>query len=522
MNFSQVIAQIKDRVDLVDYAQQYISGFKRHGNKGKGLCPFHNEKTPSFTVGQQYYHCFGCGEHGDIFTFLQKIKQKAFVDIVRELADEFRIDIGSGQLNNEYKQLQMVLQDFISKAHKNVHLAQSYLDSRGITQSSIKRFQLGFVNQELLNYCQNIDADIRQKLGINHMLKDRVLFPIKSAGSIVGMGARSLGDQMPKYINSPDSILFQKRRLLYGDGFFGENNKQTLVCEGYTDVILAHQLGYKAVAPLGTSFTQDQLPRLWQIDKCPYLCFDGDSAGRQATLKASKICIQFVSHETSVKVISMPHNLDPADVILKQGEVVFDGYVQNAQELGDYIVNEMLKEVQTADQARRVKSELRQILNSMNDRDTRDVLATFWRQKLDNYIFKMGVKTSKKIKIPTIKKGDFVCLLLGIVLVKPEILEQIYDDFSALDTKEHESIWSAIINHEPVQDKRYIQAAQGLTKGLEKVEQYVQVWNEIHSQYTLSLYKEELQRLKQTLNQEFTQEVWDRIAYLNQILLKTD
>ncbi len=530
MNFSQIVAQIKDRVDLVEYVGRYVV-LKRFGAYYKGLCPFHNEKTSSFTVRSEFYHCFGCGEHGDIFSFLQKIKQCAFTDVVKDLAQDLGIEIRHN-IDNEYIQMQKLLKDFILQAQENVHLAGDYLHKRGITQQSIKQFQLGFVTQELLNKFHSTDPEIKQKLGIGYMLKDRLLFPIKSGGQFVGVGARILHDNLdngPKYINSPDSVLFQKRRLLYGDSFFEQGKKETIICEGYTDVILISQIKgdvmYKAVAPLGTAFTHEQLLRLWQIDKHPYICFDGDIAGRTASLKAAKLSLQYLGADNGVKIVNLPLDMDPAEVILDMGAEKFHSAMQQSQDLSDYIIDRMLSTADSPEKIFHIKTELRQLLLNMQNRDARDIFAQFWKKRIDNHIFSLGIhKKQKPIeKLPYIsdKQSPNLKILLGLLILKPEMLDYVYDKFLTIDmSQDMQEIQGMILEGrydlKMEEYKRYI---ADMVKYITTDEEHIMLWLDTYKLYQRSVYQAELEKLKKEIIDDFTPQSWDRIMYLNNLLL---
>lgn len=607
MNFTQAVSQIKERVDLVEYIGRYVA-LKRFGVYYKGLCPFHHEKTPSFTVRPEFYHCFGCGEHGDVFSFLQKIKQQAFVDIVKDLANDLGIEL-RGDVDDEYTKMQNILKDFVAAAQSKIGLSEvrDYIGRRGISEQSVKQFQLGFVTQDVLNKFSGVETDLKQKLGINFMLKDRLLFPIKNGGQLVGIGARILHDNLehgPKYINSPDSVLFQKRRLLYGDGFFDNSHtsaagvKKTLICEGYTDVILVSQASiisgtssnnngleyvYRAVAPLGTAFTHEQLLRLWQIDKKPYICFDGDGAGRAATLKAAKLALQYLGGETSARIMTMPPGMDPAEVIQQFGLVKFKEYMEQAQELSEYIIVQTLDHAQTPEQVLQIKQELRQLLLSMQNRDARDIFAQFWKKKIEKKVFSLsagdtgeknangdnrGFKSNDNDKnnryrswsgvnarngfdgngrfierrLPKVTEtvAPHLKILLGLIAVKPELLEYVYNEFIELELDERMSeAQQAILDGESgALVEEYGKYVKNLVEQLDghsgkgtidnfnvniehgDSKEYVALWLETYKLYRKSKISDELKELKILLEKEFAQETWDRIVYLNQMLMK--
>lgn len=440
MNLAQVIQQIKERTSLVEYVGRYVS-LKRFGNYYKGLCPFHNEKTSSFTVRTDFYHCFGCGEHGDVLLFLQKIKQQSFMEVVRSLASDLGIEIKI-DMSDSYTKMQKILLDFVEHAHNKVHLIERYVRERGITERSMQKYMLGYATKDVMNRYANIDPEIKQQLGLTYMIQDRLIFPIKSGNTIVGIGARTLNDQGPKYINSPESMLFQKRRLLYGDGFAEKHVKQkTLLCEGYIDVILAGQIQdangvfmYNALAPLGTALTQEQCLRLVHVDKNPYICLDGDAAGVNASMKAAKLAMQFINDENQLNIVELPADLDPADMIQSGRVEEFNVCVAHAQTVNDYIIAHTLAKATTPESMVKAKVLLRQVLLSMQNRDARDVLARFWKRSIENHIYKLGLKSKKKNTLPHVHSGtSYLKVLIGLPILHLYWLQNIYEDFMSLE-----------------------------------------------------------------------------------------
>lgn len=490
MNLAQVIQQIKERTSLVEYVGRYVS-LKRFGNYYKGLCPFHNEKTSSFTVRTDFYHCFGCGEHGDVLLFLQKIKQQSFMEVVRSLASDLGIEIKT-DLNDSYTKMQKILLDFVEQAHNKVHLIERYVRSRGITERSMQKYMLGYTTRDVMSKYANIDPEIKQQLGLTNMIQDRLIFPIKSGNTVVGIGARTLNDQGPKYINSPESMLFQKRRLLYGDGFAEKHGRyKTLLCEGYIDVILTGQIQddhgtymYNALAPLGTALTQEQCLRLVHVDKSPYLCLDGDAAGVNASMKSAKLAMQFINDETNIHVVELPENLDPADMVQSGRVEEFNVCIANARSVNDYIIEHTLAKATTPETMVKAKVLLRQILLTMQNRDARDILARFWKRSVESHIYKLGLKSKRKNKLPHVHSGiSHIKVLLGLPILHLNWLTSIYDAFIALElTGEMQIVQQMILEKYQI----YMMQKDDESAKSEKNEEEMS-WNDVDSDIIMNI-----------------------------------
>ncbi len=309
--------------------------------KGKDIwccCPFHNEKTPSCKINDEQgnFYCFGCGAKGDIFTIYQDLFNYSFLDAVKELANKAGIKINFDR-NSNYKKndtyikiLEESTNWFENNLYSNSELCLKYLHSRNLSEETIKTFRLGYSfnnNTSLYNHLKNLsykDEDILNsnvvKLDKNQKIKDffykRLIFPIINInGDVVGFGGRVLDESNPKYINSPESIFFKKRNMLYNLNLakkFARDKKNLLICEGYMDVISLYQNKIKSVvAPLGTSFTQEQLELSWRYTDKPTIMFDGDEAGKRASYKAAIMSLPFLIPNKTLQFVNLPNNNDP-------------------------------------------------------------------------------------------------------------------------------------------------------------------------------------------------------------------
>ncbi|SFV56068.1 DNA primase [hydrothermal vent metagenome] len=328
------VEQLKDNIDIVDIISNYIE-VKKAGANFKANCPFHGEKTPSFVISpvKQIYHCFGCLAGGDAIKFVQEYEKLNYPEALEKIASmmNFSLTYTKGTQNSsEARRVLEQVQSFYSKNLDSMIVAKRYLHDRGINQHSIEKFGIGYVgaSHELMNFlsanflplpkAQEAGIiDRRERGGFYARLTERITFPIYSAsGAIVGFGGRTITNHPAKYINSPQTKLFNKSQLLYGYSKAKESiykNKKLIVCEGYLDVIMFHQAGFtEAVATLGTALTEEHLPILRKGDPTIILAYDGDKAGVAAALKASTLLSK---SGFDGSVVLFPDGKDPADMI---------------------------------------------------------------------------------------------------------------------------------------------------------------------------------------------------------------
>ncbi|AKF24028.1 DNA primase [Sulfurovum lithotrophicum] len=336
------IESLKNSIDIVDVIGNFIE-LKKAGANYKANCPFHGEKTPSFVVSpsKQIYHCFGCGVGGDSIKFVMELEKLSYPEAIEKLASMYNFSLNYTKGSSDYSDAKRVLETIQAWYVKNLEnnpTAKQYLLDRGIAQSSIERFGIGYVpdgnsvihflNSALLPLPKAVEAGIlAQGEGGRYYarLVERITFPIYStSGGAVGFGGRTITNHPAKYINSPQTKLFNKSRLLYGYDLAKESiykNKKLIVCEGYLDVVMFHQAGFtEAVATLGTALTAEHLPLLRKGDPKVILAYDGDKAGVAAALKAAQM-LSVSGFDGGV--VLFPDGQDPADLIAKgQSEAV--------------------------------------------------------------------------------------------------------------------------------------------------------------------------------------------------------
>ncbi len=331
------IENLKNHLDIVDVVSQFIE-LKKSGANFKACCPFHGESTPSFVVSpvKQIYHCFGCGVGGDSIKFVMEYEKLSYPETIEKLASMYNVSLNYDN-NNQKKQDLKILEDvnkFYQKLFVNNKTAKDYIHSRGISEFSIEKFEIGFAptSADTLNFLKNNYYNLAEAKelgvidtgtnGLYARFIERITFPIYSLnGKIVGFGGRTITGHNAKYVNSPQTKVFNKSKLLYGYNIAKENiykKNRIIITEGYLDVIMLHQAGFNtAVATLGTALTKDHLPLIRRGEPQVIVAYDGDGAGLNAAFKAS---IMLSQGEFEGGVVIFGEGKDPADMV-KDGKV---------------------------------------------------------------------------------------------------------------------------------------------------------------------------------------------------------
>lgn len=374
------ITDLLNRVDIVDIVGRYVQ-LKKGGANFMGLCPFHNEKSPSFTVSptKQFYHCFGCGAHGTAIGFLIEYSGMGFVDAVKDLAQNAGMIVPEADdrippAQRAAQQAQtLAMTDALTQAC-NFYRAQlreapnaiAYLKNRGLTGEVAARFGMGYAPSGwdgLRSIFPDYDAHVLVESGLvidkvdeqgNHQrrydrFRERVMFPIRNTkGQVIGFGGRVLDGGEPKYLNSPETPLFQKGLELYG--LFEARQAirdagYVLVTEGYMDVVALAQLGFpQAVATLGTACTTTHVQKLLRQTDDVIFSFDGDKAGRRAARRALEACLPQVSDDKTIKFLFLPQEHDPDSFVRERGAEAFEQEIADAMPLSQFLLREVTQE----------------------------------------------------------------------------------------------------------------------------------------------------------------------------------
>lgn len=389
---SNFVQDLLARVDIVEVVGRHVQ-LKKAGINHKGLCPFHGEKTPSFSVSatRQTYHCFGCGVHGNAVGFLMAYTGMAFPDAVRDLAQQVGVAIPEDdrtpqerEYAAESKARQATLSDVLLKAgeHYRKQLkatprAVDYLKARGLTGEIASKFGLGYApegwrtlagvfpryDDSLLEECGLVisqgDGDTAERKRYDRF-RDRIMFPIRSVqGDVIGFGGRVLDKGEPKYLNSPETAVFVKGRELYGlhEGRAGLRQKgYALVVEGYMDVVALAQLGFpNAVATLGTACSAEHIQKLFRFTESIVFSFDGDAAGRRAATRALEASLPFASDTRSLRFLFLPQDHDPDSFVREHGAEAFERCVAQAVPLSRQLIEAAREDCDTQSAEGRAK-----------------------------------------------------------------------------------------------------------------------------------------------------------------------
>jgi len=461
---------VKDAAQIVDIIGEHVA-LKRTGANLKGRCPFHAEKTPSFIVNpdRQSFHCFGCGEGGDVFTFMMKYHRLTFPEALKELARRYHIELPEGKYaaaDLEQAKKRETLFSINRRAAESYHefllqdpaaaSARKYLEGRGIPLQAIEKYMLGYAPDSwdfLIKRCKraNIpleDADAaglvvkRDRGGYYDRFRSRVLFPIYDlTGKVVGFGGRILGDGEPKYLNSPETLIYNKSRILFGLYHHKESIrrlKRAVIVEGNFDLLslAVHGLDY-CVAPLGTALTPAQVRIIKGYADEVILLFDGDAAGLKAAMRGVPI---FLAEQVQARVAILPTGHDPDTFVAEFGRQALEKYLEDAIPLPEFVLEQLLeKHGLTIEGKGRILKELQPLVESVgNNPLQRSVLISRFcdRLQLDVKQVEEGFKaaassgpqqrpreTKSEVTLPQKQKH-----LLEFLIIHPEFLQQFVDN----------------------------------------------------------------------------------------------
>ena len=359
------------RADIVEVIGRRVQ-LKKAGREFKACCPFHDEKTPSFTVSPSkgFYHCFGCGAHGTAVGFLMEFDHMSFVEAIESLANSMGVEVPRDESDrparryDELFDLMSRVERFWQQGLREKPAAVDYLKQRGIDGSTAKRFGLGYAadawssvldkfgtSQEAIDRLLAAGLIIRKDNGAHYdRFRDRIMFPIRDVrGRCIAFGGRAMGDGEPKYLNSPETVLFHKGRELYGL----HEARQALrhidrfvVVEGYMDVVALARHGIDfSVATLGTATSEDHLNRLFRLTENIDFCFDGDRAGKQAAWRALETALPHIREGRQVRFVFLPEGHDPDSYVNEHGADAFIGALDNGLALSDYLITDLAGQV---------------------------------------------------------------------------------------------------------------------------------------------------------------------------------
>jgi DNA primase len=417
---SQWLDELRARITLSSVIGRTVK-LRRAGREWKACCPFHNENTPSFTVSDEkgFYHCFGCGAHGDAIRWMTDQRGLSFMDAVQELASEAgvevpRLDPREAKRAEQRASLHDVMaaaQDWFVDRLRSADgaKARDYLARRGLDAHTIERFGFGYapdgggaLKQALSRFeeAQLVEAGLLiavEKRDPYERFRDRLMLPIHDArGRVIAFGGRILDAQRkdaPKYLNSPDTPLFDKGRTLYNlhrAGRAARKSGRVLVVEGYMDVIALAAAGIEeTVAPMGTALTEQQIELLWRMADKPILCFDGDAAGQRAAIRAAERALPLLRPGCSLQFVSLPAGLDPDDLVRRDGVAGVERLLDHPASLLDLIWNherESAPHASPEDKAG-LKARLMAHVEAIGDRDIAPLYRREWLERFSAFAF---------------------------------------------------------------------------------------------------------------------------------------
>lgn len=471
----QFIDDLLARADVVEIIDSRVP-LKKAGKNYQACCPFHTEKSPSFTVSpdKQFYHCFGCGAHGNAISFLMEFDRLEFPDAVEELAGFYSLDVPreqSHQTPAQLKQQQQVYQqkqddyqlmENISRFYQqqlkvasDKDVAIEYLKGRGLSGQIAKSFGIGFISdqwdgmmktfatnssitQQLVDLGMAIPGERKQPYD---RFRGRIMFPIRDRrGRVIGFGGRVLGDGTPKYLNSPETRIYHKGQELYGLYEAKLANKQLqrlVVVEGYMDVVALAQHGINyAVASLGTSTTAEQLQTLFRTVKEVICCYDGDRAGRDAAWRAMENALPLIQDGISLKFVFLPDGEDPDSLVRQQGQQAFEQILLQASPLSQFIFDKFLEDnpanshEEKAALVERLQPLLDKLPESVIKNSLIEEMASRFSITSEKRLLELQKRSKQTATTPVVKKRQKVTpvrLAIALLIGRPNIVNSLPD-----------------------------------------------------------------------------------------------
>ncbi|MDR0408348.1 MAG: DNA primase [Campylobacteraceae bacterium] len=532
------IETLKQRIDIVDVVGSYLE-LKRSGANFKAICPFHNDTTPSLHVSpsKQIYHCFACGAGGDAIKFVMEYEKLTYPEAIERVAviSNFTLSYISNdaQKKPDKKLLEQLNLFFTQNLDKNPE-AVSYLNQRGIGQSSIEKFEIGyaphsyttlnFLKQRFFTSKETIEAGV---VGISEngseyaRFIERITFPIHSQnGKIVGFGGRTITNHPSKYVNSPQSKIFNKSRLLYGYHLARESiikNKKIIICEGYLDVVMLHQAGFnEAVATLGTALTNEHLPLITRNEPKVILSYDGDNAGVEAAFKAAKL---LSAHNVEGGVVLFSGDMDPADMVQKGILDKLNALYNNPKKFVEFCLEHIAGkyDLKDAHEKQKALEEGRTYLRTLPNTIAYSYVGMF--SSMLNVKSNFIVLGTKKPAQNGLAEDSFEDILeLSIVktlLLKPALIDMVLDIIDASMFKVHTQELSLLLEGQ----KEHPSLRKLLVLDNVRVYEEDELINALRP-FLIAFYKEEIEKIKKIPSLEFEKKsflfrkIWDIIERL--------
>ena len=460
---SDILNQFYNKIKLSEYLSKYLDLIQR-GNSFVARCPFHKEKTPSFSINDEkgLFYCFGCGAGGNILNFISKYKNCTFIESLQEISsiaginlNNYSPSVSPNISNKKFKLLDLTNQFFHKNIFKNQKVLE-YLKKREINIDLIQKFSIGYCPNNIDNFLKYLEENGFNKselleLGLIIRSKnndttffgrfnDRIVFPIYNfANNITGFGGRTISNSKIKYINSPENLLFKKSENLYG---FKQNSPEIkdqnkiIIVEGYLDVISLNskKIGF-SVASLGTSLSETQIKKTWNYVDSPYICYDGDLAGIKAMKSVALKCLKFLKPGKSLKFVHLPNKMDPDSYIREFKNEGFQSLMNNAQELSEFIWLILNNEKNaTPEYIALVNQRIFEVTKVIEDKIIKNEYKKYLQDKKNEYFWKL--RSINKNKTRTINdKSDLTkkshineMIILSFLIFESKIIENFIEE----------------------------------------------------------------------------------------------
>ena len=473
-DFKLFIAQLKERLPVSEVVGQYVR-LRREGREWKGLSPFTQEKTPSFTINdqKQFWHCFSSGKHGDVISFLTETQNMSFIEAVEFLAQRAGLEMPRRRhvdpvrekrratARDALAQARDWFQEQLAHTSAPSRAARDYLEGRHLSQQTLKKFGVGFAPDDrsaLRNAMSKAGFNDQALLEAGLVIKPeggaalydrfrgRIMFPIENRkGETIAFGARALDvNARAKYLNSPETELFHKGSTLYGLPQAMKpayEQDEVIIVEGYMDVLALHDAGVcHAVASLGTALTEQQMMEAWRLAPEPIICLDGDEAGKHAAARVIERALAVLTPGKSLRLAYMPQGKDPDDLIHEEGRAAFETYLADAQFLSEalYIHETQNKRLDTPERKAQLQKRFDQLIDSIADPEIQRNYRREFRMRLDQLFWRMD-RDRGKTDITTHGSAPRLApdgasqserILLGLLLAQPQLLASNREDIA--------------------------------------------------------------------------------------------
>jgi DNA primase len=475
-DLQKFLDELRARISIADVVGTRVKLTKK-GREYTGLCPFHHEKTPSFTVNEAkgFYHCFGCGAHGDIIKFEMEANNLPFMEAIEKLSHRCGLPMPrfSAEHNAETekkKSLYEIMELAASFYEKNLRLpigenGLNYFYKRGLDEELLKKFRLGYapanngLKAHLLS--KGVNEHDMADLGLialpadndrasHDFFRDRVMIPIRDKrGRVIAFGGRIMGDGQPKYLNSPETPLFNKRQMLYNINFARDKGFETrnfIICEGYMDVIALDKYGFGyAAAPMGTALTEEQITEAWKICPEPILCFDGDGAGIKAALRSVDRALPILKAGYSLKFMFLPDNMDPDEFLQAKGRDEFLKLMEQTTPLMQLVWDKNTRNVasQTPEQKALIEKNIMEEISKISDEKVRGYYVQEMQKRIyqnlgrgtvrPTYTPQKTAKRSAKTPIKAPLNDIDLRFILASMLIYPELADELEEKLFMFD-----------------------------------------------------------------------------------------